>query len=1223
MPTYYNPGVGFRKSSSYGRRVHPITKKATGHAGDDWAAPQETAIPAAGRGKVVLKKYNYNKEKKTGYGHYIVLEHLDKNTNQIVHTLYAHMVRESPLALNTIVDSRSTIGNVGSTGGSTGPHVHFEVRTGGTAGNPLSGAPVNPSNYDISELTDPANTGTVANNNAKNSFKFPITKEDGTDYKADELYGILSRETSGHFLLGNHQFWHGGIHFTSNTVEQCVLKQPIRCIADGEVIAYRINKKYKESKLNTTKLQYSNTFCLVKHEYKSPSEPVKEPAKDPTKLNDTWQGKKIQTLATGFASYSDDAVSKDKKRMPKGMMLEILQVKNTTQKIGNTEYYLAQTKVLKDIKADSKETNDYTKDEQIWFAAFKKDGSLQNSAAQKTDLFKDITPQDWTDKTITLTKTYTGYKVVSDASVKASEKIVVPEKTALKIKEVQTEVINGYHYSKVTATTALKMQGTDNKLLTTEWQANKEFWIALTDQEGYVPVTTDNKELYTDTTPPPEPKTNKLTFYSLYMHLLPYEEYPTKADEIKKQAKIVTDGLRVRDKIIDEKDTKVIGNISKGTIIDILEIKEDEAGNYNCARATIANNSGKITQLNATTKKREEVTPPANGFWIALKEKQTTNGKITWKEHATELPLSKREYPSYWAKQITAKVIPDEMNIRQAPTAGSDIAGATLAVKLKKNDEVTYNNSKVKTLKIGDKGYRMAECKLIKDKVEFTEKSITTFWACVESSYMTTTKAEPNTFDTVDTTNPVKISAGDPVGYLGLYEVPTSATGGKSDKPKKQVHIEVFTTTDEAELKKFLDNEAGLTGGKQYIHIPKGTVLYKATPKAGSTGKDIQQTADLLQTYYMIKEDHIISPDKVELTNGSDPDVAAGFYKVTIYENRQCISGYVTQSKTGNISQYEWTKLGFKIVKEENTNSDGSVTTKTDGFIDQSDMTGFYQDICKEMDSKENGGDGDGKLSLPELRSALKDPVLSEKWSKLIAYHPTEWQAKGDDPKWQRLETDILKGEANKALREHEKDRITNLVFWDEVNDLKGKKEAFHFHPVAFVEYVQTQSPQLSQSVAGNFTITDAKEALRVIYDRHGKDMAIIVERMYRDETAHFKSKQYINTGTGGMEVFGSAPYYGWDSNLFTKAPIGTWSAFENKGMSGQGGNTQVTDKKKVFIVFPTVLSAMEFKVAYINKYNGNYARWHSTNTTVQANYKKALQGIIPRFVNEFEAAKK
>lgn len=279
-----------------------------------------------------------------------------------------------------------------------------------------------------------------------------------------------------------------------------------------------------------------------------------------------------------------------------------------------------------------------------------------------------------------------------------------------------------------------------------------------------------------------------------------------------------------------------------------------------------------------------------------------------------------------------------------------------------------------------------------------------------------------------------------------MYEVPSSPTGEKSDKPRKQVHIEVFTTINEAELTKFLNNEAGLTGGKQYIQIPQGTVLQKNAPSKDSKAAQPKTTAELEKAYYQTQQTHILSPDNIKQVNGQ--------YQITLHENRQSITGYLSPAKTQAISQYDWTKLGFKIVKEENTTTDGSVSTKTDGFIDPKDMTPFYQDICKEMDSKQNGGDGDGKLSLSELRNALKDPVLCDKWSKLIAYHPTKWQAKGTDDKWKRLGTEILTDEESQKLVAHEKERITKLVFWDEVPELKGKTQAFHFHPVAFVENI-------------------------------------------------------------------------------------------------------------------------------------------------------------------------
>lgn len=169
------------------------------------------------------------------------------------------------------------------------------------------------------------------------------------------------------------------------------------------------------------------------------------------------------------------------------------------------------------------------------------------------------------------------------------------------------------------------------------------------------------------------------------------------------------------------------------------------------------------------------------------------------------------------------------------------------------------------------------------------------------------------------------------------------------------------------------------------------------------------------------------------------------------------------------------------------------------------------------------------------------------------------------------------------------------------------------------------------------FSEEDAKNAIKQLYKQYkdsewhwewegvkrnvkGIELVTIIEKMYRLETAHFKSKQYQNCGTGGMEVFGKAPYYGWDSSLFTEPPIGSWSAFEGKGLSEKGGNEQVTDRKKEFVKLSSVLVGMEYKAKYIIKYNGNYERWYNkNNTSHQLQYRNSLKNIKARFIEKIK----
>jgi hypothetical protein len=155
-----------------------------------------------------------------------------------------------------------------------------------------------------------------------------------------------------------------------------------------------------------------------------------------------------------------------------------------------------------------------------------------------------------------------------------------------------------------------------------------------------------------------------------------------------------------------------------------------------------------------------------------------------------------------------------------------------------------------------------------------------------------------------------------------------------------------------------------------------------------------------------------------------------------------------------------------------------------------------------------------------------------------------------------------------------------------------------------------------------SFKISDAENALLRIKQDHGLEMAEIVERLYRWETNHFKSGQFKATGSPGMEAHGSAPYYGWNSSFWvqnpTMLPSGTWDAFENSGMSAEGGNAQVVDKKKQFLIFESVYHAMSYLVSYINRHNGNYARWYSTNRGNQTIYINALNSVRPRIVDSF-----
>jgi murein DD-endopeptidase MepM/ murein hydrolase activator NlpD len=110
------------------RRFHPILKRYRAHLGIDYAARSGTPVKAAGSGKVITAGYN------RGYGKVIKIRHGDGYM-----TLYAHLKSfRRGIKRGTNVKKGQVIGYVGSTGLSTGPHLHFGLYKNGRAINPAS-----------------------------------------------------------------------------------------------------------------------------------------------------------------------------------------------------------------------------------------------------------------------------------------------------------------------------------------------------------------------------------------------------------------------------------------------------------------------------------------------------------------------------------------------------------------------------------------------------------------------------------------------------------------------------------------------------------------------------------------------------------------------------------------------------------------------------------------------------------------------------------------------------------------------------------------------------------------------------------------------------------------------------------------------------------------------------------------------------------------------------
>ena len=120
------PSYATTITSLFGSRTHPVTGRPNNHTGVDIAAAGGTDIWAAKSGVVLTSTYN------SSYGNYVVISHANGES-----TLYAHMSKRL-VSEGDKVTQGQTIGLVGTTGSSTGNHLHFEVRLNGQRQDPLN-----------------------------------------------------------------------------------------------------------------------------------------------------------------------------------------------------------------------------------------------------------------------------------------------------------------------------------------------------------------------------------------------------------------------------------------------------------------------------------------------------------------------------------------------------------------------------------------------------------------------------------------------------------------------------------------------------------------------------------------------------------------------------------------------------------------------------------------------------------------------------------------------------------------------------------------------------------------------------------------------------------------------------------------------------------------------------------------------------------------------------
>ncbi|WP_077259545.1 hypothetical protein [Klebsiella michiganensis] len=460
---------------------------------------------------------------------------------------------------------------------------------------------------------------------------------------------------------------------------------------------------------------------------------------------------------------------------------------------------------------------------------------------------------------------------------------------------------------------------------------------------------------------------------------------------------------------------------------------------------------------------------------------------------------------------------------------------------------------------------------------------------------------------TVSLSSPFAIKAGDPIGHMGYYQAPKD--GGY--EARYQVHIECTSMDDN--LENFLTNPEKV-GEKNplWLKYSPGLALFTKDVAKGTFTKDSTSTTrtGILPLSKVITE--------------SDTSTKQEYWQLRP-ENAYVPKG---QAEPQLLSQYDLAKLGFRTETSEPTSFD---------YLDgKNQPVGFFRSLINSLYEAATGDtrtshalvkhnyqrlldkidSGSDRYSPMEYWRALHNPDYRDTIQKTIVKHPSDWYFKKGDAIWQPF-LNALKKDAPE-WKKYSEDFLDKMAWMQDVSTEKLGPSLWHMHPIMFLGAMIS----IKKRHSGLFTVQDGKEALRKIYDKYGKDMSVIVERMFRIETKHFTSGQYQHCGAPGMEVHGAPPAYGWSSDFFSQhpeyQPTGIWSKKEGRGLSGQGGNAQVTDKPKQFVVFDSVESSMEYIVYYINKHGGNYARWYSTQDSAQKLYREECGAIKPKFTNEF-----
>ncbi|MBV2134321.1 hypothetical protein KRX52_16195 [Pseudomonas sp. MAP12] len=307
---------------------------------------------------------------------------------------------------------------------------------------------------------------------------------------------------------------------------------------------------------------------------------------------------------------------------------------------------------------------------------------------------------------------------------------------------------------------------------------------------------------------------------------------------------------------------------------------------------------------------------------------------------------------------------------------------------------------------------------------------------------------------------PVPIQAGALIGHLGKYQAASQS------EAHDLLHLEVFSCDDVETLVAQSRARAQQLKPEQktLLKIPSET---KVITKESASQANPPHPSDPGHptAYDMILPLAVLNAlpadKKITLTttvNGAT--TTEQWWKLDNLPGKDGnpISGWVKEGEIMTPRLHAWDWEGFDFIKETSTPSEQYVCKlSADGVLDEGEMTNYLAQInnadggpINERLYKIIDKNNDYKLTTNEIKEALKKPWHAQSISRLIVQYESEWHADPELSKWKALDCHMTK-EGEKDWNT-EKQRINELLWWSDLRSILTTKNIYHLHPTALIE---------------------------------------------------------------------------------------------------------------------------------------------------------------------------